>query len=216
MLTEIDLFAEKRISEKLASFDKSIAVVGEESGGDRSAQKYWLVDPIDGTIHFVRGIPFCTMMVALIENDIPIAAGVYNIITAEYVYAAKGRGAFIGDDQIHITPRPVKEAVILTEIGQNALNGKMTLQANFRSVNLMCAGYEFLLVATGKIDARVVIDALGKDYDFAPGLLICGEAGCSVVSLDDKHTVSQHDRNFVVANSSELSDYICKLVKHGR
>src|SRR4051812_7360836 len=68
VVTALDQETEKRLAEQLADYDPGIAFRGEEYGGDESATTTWIVDPIDGTGHFVRGIPWCTTMIALVDR----------------------------------------------------------------------------------------------------------------------------------------------------
>lgn len=72
-VTEADRAAEREIRALLAEATPEIGVVGEEYGGDASREgRHWLVDPIDGTIAFSRGIPLFSTLIALIEDGEPV------------------------------------------------------------------------------------------------------------------------------------------------
>ncbi len=72
-VTEADRAAERALREHLAAFDPDIGVLGEEYGDDRGGRdRYWVVDPIDGTIAFSRGIPLYSTLVALVDEGQPV------------------------------------------------------------------------------------------------------------------------------------------------
>lgn len=206
LLTEIDAEVENTLKARLAMLDPDTPVVGEETGGDRSAQRYWLIDPIDGTIHFVRGNHFCTIMIALIEDGIPTVGIIYNITTQELYSAIKGQGAYKNGERISTSAREINEAVVLAEINVRKSNNQLkfyNLMTNVKCMNLICAGYEFAMVADGRAEGRVCIDPFGNDYDFAAGSLLVQEAGGVVKTFDGAdYDVTQKD--FIVAASLKM------------
>ena len=62
VVTRLDYEVEQYLAKEFEKLDSSISYVGEEFGGNRESKRFWLVDPIDGTAHFIRGMPFCTTM----------------------------------------------------------------------------------------------------------------------------------------------------------
>ena len=206
LLTTIDAEVEDALKARLAILDPDTPVVGEETGGDRSVSRYWLIDPIDGTIHFVRGNHFCTIMLALIENGIPTASIIYNITTQEFYSAIKGQGSYKNGVRISTSTREINQAVILMEINirkPGNLQKFYNLATNTKWMNLICAGYEFAMIADGRAEARICIDPYGNDYDFAAGSLLVQEAGGVVKTFDgDEYDVTKKD--FVVASSSKV------------
>ena len=72
-VTEADRAAERAIREVLRSFDRELAILGEEYGAEGDgAQRGWIVDPIDGTISFARGLPLYGTLIALVEDGVPV------------------------------------------------------------------------------------------------------------------------------------------------
>lgn len=179
VITELDAQIENYLKEKLFEILPEIGFFGEETGGEKS-DRFWLVDPIDGTLSFARGIPFCTTMIALIEDGTVTFSAIYNFVTDTLFLAEKGKGAWENNTQIHVSNRPLKGALIKFETVRehdthNAFRDRIYNEAiPFETV---VAGYEFCLVASGKIDGRICINPYGKDYDFAPGSLLVSEAG---------------------------------------
>jgi len=90
IVTEIDIEIEKRVSAELANAFPDIPFVGEECGGNREAESYWLMDPIDGTQHYMRGLPFATSMLALVEKGAVKAGAIYDFVNDILYYAEVG------------------------------------------------------------------------------------------------------------------------------
>ena len=218
LLTELDVAVEDHITARLRSLDPNTPVVGEEMGGDRDSDKYWLVDPIDGTIHFVRGNPFYCFMIALIVDKEPVVSLIYNFSNKDLFHAIKGHGAYHNGTIILVSERPVREAIIQTEINlHNTPNTRLQqlLSTKFRLLSLFCPGYEFSMIAAGKAEGRICIDPFGKDYDFAPGVLLVQEAGGVARNLsgNDYRTT---DSDLIVASSEEVYQALLADVKESR
>lgn len=206
VVTELDKWAEKTASAELLKLDQSIEFVGEEFGGNRSAKKKWLMDPIDGTAHFIRGLPFCTSMLALIENGEVIESFIYNFILDEMYYAKKDSGAFVNNEKIQVGSRKLNEAYIGFETKfENPENQKTFIDFKLKSgaliVKTISSGYEFGLVASGKLDGRIQIEPYGNDYDFAPGALLVKEAG-GVVANIGSNSYDYRNLSFIATNKN--------------
>lgn len=172
VVTKIDFEIEEYLAKEFSKIDTTVAFVGEEYGGDRSAAKQWLVDPIDGTAHFVRGLPFCTTMVALIENGQVIFSAIYDFVNDIMYHAERGKGAYKNGEAIRVSDRPFGSSYMFYESNLNKgdnLNTYLKFKKKTMVLNTLNAGYEFSLIASGKIEGRVCLDPFGKDYDFAPG-----------------------------------------------
>ena len=79
-VTELDTKTETFLAEKLRKIYPTIDFASEEFGGDKTVERFWLADPIDGTAHFIRGMPFCTTMLALIENGKTVFSAIYDFV----------------------------------------------------------------------------------------------------------------------------------------
>jgi myo-inositol-1(or 4)-monophosphatase len=76
VVTRYDREAEERLTTDLAAFDHSIGKHGEEFGADGSTETFWLIDALDATGRFVRGIPGCTTMAALVYDGRVVACSI--------------------------------------------------------------------------------------------------------------------------------------------
>ncbi len=202
VVTKIDFEIEEYLAKEFSKIDTTVAFVGEEYGGDRSAAKQWLVDPIDGTAHFVRGLPFCTTMVALIENGQVIFSAIYDFVNDIMYHAERGKGAYKNGEAIRVSDRPFGSSYMFYESNLNKgdnLNTYLKFKKKTMVLNTLNAGYEFSLIASGKIEGRVCLDPFGKDYDFAPGSLLVSEAGGMVANIGSAE-FDYRNLNFIAAN----------------
>src|SRR4029078_7839963 len=76
------------------------------------AERLWLVDPIDGTAHFIRGLPFCTTMLALIEDVTVTFSAIYDFVNDIMYYAERGRGSYQDGKRIRVSGRPLADSYI--------------------------------------------------------------------------------------------------------
>lgn len=181
VVTEMDLMVERRLRTILASIDPNIPFGGEETGVDWSHKTFWLVDPIDGTEAFIRGLPFWTSMVTLIDNRQPLLSVIYNYFLDEYYLAIKGQGATCNGHPIKVSDRPMDRAFVVFG-GRVSRSGLVGLNDQLRDLvkgmpKMNASGYEFSAVARGALDGIIVSHRNGHPWDFAPGTLLVQEAG---------------------------------------
>lgn len=207
-VTKLDQEMEKFIEKELKKLYPSIGFKGEEYGDKLRAERFWLADPIDGTGYFVRGIPGCTTMIALIEKEEIILSIIYDFIFDNLYYAQKGQGAFLNKRRISVNNRRLKDAFLYVEMD---LKNKENIP-NYLSLRTSClvlgdypSGIHFALTASGKIEGRICQDPYGKDYDFAPGQLLVKEAGGVVTNLGIQ-TFDYKNLNFLAVNKEVYKD----------
>jgi myo-inositol-1(or 4)-monophosphatase len=209
LVTEIDKNIEGFLKEKLHELYPTIPFVGEEIGGDRDQETFWLCDPIDGTVHFVRGLPFCTTMLCLIENGTVVFSCIYHFVTDDMYFAIRGNGAYKNNTPIYVSDSSLKGAYIGLECNET-IEGMTAIRHSIESnkcaiVRTINCGWEFSMVAEGKLDARIQINPWGDIYDFAPGSLLVEEAGGIVKNINSQ-TYDYRNLNFVATNKQIYSD----------
>ncbi|HYF29279.1 MAG TPA: inositol monophosphatase [Candidatus Paceibacterota bacterium] len=201
IVTELDIAVEERTRTELAELYPDIAFVGEEGGGDRTADRLWLMDPIDGTGHYLRGLPFCTSMLAYIEAGQVRFSAIYDFVNDRVYWAERGKGAYCNGDRLGVSNRKLRESYVAWESNQSeAANRELTqlLRQETNLFNSINAGWEMAMVASGKLDARICFEPYGKDYDFAPGSLLVEEAG-GVVANVGTTTYDYRNTSFIAA-----------------
>ena len=112
-VTRVDRAAEEAITSLLLAEDPDAHVVGEERGGDRG-DRYWLVDPLDGTTNFVHGLPVVGVSVALIEGGRPITGAVHAPFLDTTFTAGRALGAEQDGRPLRVSSRDPSEAIVAT------------------------------------------------------------------------------------------------------
>jgi len=202
VVTGLDLAVERYLAGELKKIDSGAEFAGEEYGGRRDADRFWLCDPIDGTAHFVRGLPFCSVMLALIEDGRVNFSAIYDFIKDDMYHASRGQGAFRNSEPIHVSDRPLEHSYISLETRiDKPVNFDLMRRMRESSVlfSSITSGYEFSLVASGKLEARVCVDPWAKDWDVAPGSLLVEEAGGIVANIGSA-SYDYRDLNMIAGN----------------
>lgn len=208
-VTAMDTKVEDALRDALAQFDASIGFSGEESGADYTQKTFWLVDPIDGTEPFIRGIPTATNMIALIDNGQSTMGVINNFCLGDYYLAIKGRGATCNGHPVHVSKRPMDGAFI--SVGNPTMDQHNTVSGSIDRLrpqlgrsggifNVGATGYTLAAVASGAIEGRLVVAGRSKPWDYAPGTLLIQEAGGQVANIG-ADTYDYRDVDLVAANN---------------
>ena len=180
---KLELDRESEILIKSILNDSSIPVIGEEFGRDfcENTNLTWVVDPIDGTSNYYRGIDQCCVSIALMEKDISKVGVIYNFNTKELFSAFSGGGAFLNEKKINVSDIEIKSNASLTtgftaseslKSSYSYLNelGGWKKVRMFGSAALSCA-----YVASGRCD--VYAEKGVYIWDIAAGMCLVEEAG---------------------------------------
>lgn len=208
-VTEVDRRAEATIVERLASARPEHAVFGEEFGlaGDPTSPWRWIVDPIDGTSGFVRGIPVWATLIALAHEDEGLVAAVVSApALGRRWWAGRGTGTHadgrpcrvsgvdtLADAQVSVTFSAGWDALGLTD-------GLVEIQSRARRARGFGDFWQHCLVAEGAID--LAIDAVGvAPYDLAAVRLVVEEAGGT---FTDRFGVPTHHHDTAISSNGRL------------
>jgi myo-inositol-1(or 4)-monophosphatase len=215
VVTQLDHKVEESLKAALFDFDRSIGFSGEEGGVDFSEDTFWLVDPIDGTEHFVRGIPYCSTMVCLITKGEPVYSMIDLFAAGERFTAIKGGGAFCNNQAISVSNRQVNHSLMEFETRgddeASASKRQAVREEIFGYLNLCAAGRGFSYVAAGRTEARICYEGFGREWDFAPGALLVKEAG-GVVANIGRADYDFRDTNLIAANPS-VYEYLQQIMQ---
>lgn len=188
-VTEADLASDKFITEKLKALTPDIPVVTEEGieAGivpDVSKGRYWICDPIDGTISFMKRHDNFSILIALLDNFVPVIGIAYYPAKNEYFYAIKGQGSFhvntkIGERKPLVTHPPKSEfPIVVCSPNYNDETNFLKIAGHipepYRRFEFGNYFYEML---TGDIDALVFTRISGGEWDIAAFKVIIEEAG---------------------------------------
>ena len=182
VVTPFDLEAERRIRAFLeAQQTQPWPVLGEELGGDaRGARYHWIIDPIDGTLPFSRGLPTFGTLLALEDTRTQRAVvGVVNLPALGETYsAARGAGAWCGSERLNVAkPRELKDCLVSAPVERYP---QMKARASGSLPHLRCFAdcYAHAMVARGVLDALAEF-RLAR-WDIAASQVLIEEAGGTV------------------------------------
>jgi fructose-1,6-bisphosphatase/inositol monophosphatase family enzyme len=211
-VTALDKKLEEQLREALTKFDASIPIIGEEYGGDTENSSFWLVDPIDGTESFIRGLPFMRNMVTLIDNNEPVFALVNKPVTNDLFTAVKDKGAFKNGEKLQVSNRPLGRAWIELSVTLSAAHSTDMLLELKKKINGFRQYGDFSFVAEGKVDGILHYKPGGQAWDYAPRGLLLKEAGARVENIG---TDSYDYRNFdfVAANPVIFDDVMQVIIR---
>ncbi|GBU22913.1 histidinol-phosphatase [Fibrobacteres bacterium R8-0-B4] len=193
-VTAVDKACESRIREILLSEFPNDGFLGEETGENSGTTKRrWIVDPLDGTRPFIRGIPTHSALVALEEDGVPIVGVIHLPAMGLTCYAASGEGAFIDGEQIRVSSTnnlsdAMGSVLGITEYAGSKLgNDLITLTKAWDYTYGFMDAYSYVLLAQGRLDACV--NLLDKPWDCAAAACIVTEAGGKFSSITGEKTV---------------------------
>jgi myo-inositol-1(or 4)-monophosphatase len=190
LVTQVDRSTELWLTERIAAARPDDSVLGEEGAGRAgSSAVRWVLDPIDGTVNFVLGLPQYAVSVAAEIDGTVVAGAVCNPVSGEVFHASRGAGAWLGELRLS-GPRDValSRAVIGTGFDYDAAQRARQIAvvaellpqvADIR--RLGAASLDLCAVAAGRFDGY--FEAGLNRWDYAAGALIAAEAGCVVTGL---------------------------------
>lgn len=185
-VTEADLAVNKFLGDALRTACPDYGWLSEESEDDvtrLSARRVFVVDPIDGTLAFVKRRPHFTVSAAVVEAGSAIAGVVYNPITDECFSAAKGHGARVNGGRIRVSERNDVEGCRMLA-SKATLNSPRWLPWPPMYVEVPNSiAYRIALVASGLFDAAITM-AETHDWDLAAADIIIREAGGVISSIE--------------------------------
>lgn len=113
IVTEVDKYAEKKIIEILKDYNSNSTILTEESGriSGKNEKNYWIIDALDGTVNYVNHIPFYAVSIAFIEGNSPTVGVVYNPMSSDLYYGAKGIGIYKNQTKIKSRDRIAEECL---------------------------------------------------------------------------------------------------------
>ena len=199
VVTEMDRAAEAMITERILAERPGDAILGEEGGESGHGRVRWIIDPLDGTVNYLYGLPDWAVSIAA-EVDGAIVAGVVAVPRHREVFTAvAGQGSWLHPDGAPAVPLrctggvPLSSALVATGFGyaraRRVVQGEVVAVVLPRVRDIRRGGscaVDLCSVATGRVDAYY---ERGVNYwDWAAGGLIATEAGARLGGLDGRPT----------------------------
>ena len=217
-----DKRSEKIIIEELLKVNPNYGILSEESGEINKENKdnRWIIDPIDGTLNFLNGIPQFAISVGYEEKGEMVCGVIFDPIKDEMFFAEKGSGAFLNNSRIRVSSkRKLKDSLLVTGGPKfNSSKKKIIFEEYANISNLVeapirkfgSAALDLANVACGRFDGYWQWEL--KYWDIAAGLIILRESGGYIDFLDDNEK-NPINKNIIATNSNihqELIDAISK------
>ena len=216
-VTIVDRAAEAAIVNVISTEKPNDGILAEEGGGIAHEGRYWIIDPLDGTVNFVHAIPQVAVSVALWEGTQPILGVVIDVLRNEVFAAQTGSGATLNGQRITVSDRSdLSKCIVGTgfpydhDIHAEALS--RVLGEVLREVNGLrrfgSAALDLAWVAAGRFDAYWELGI--APWDGAAGIILVTEAGGCVT--DPWGTPSDPFKPLVVASNGVIHEDIRPLI----
>ncbi|MGF1700995.1 3'(2'),5'-bisphosphate nucleotidase CysQ [Photobacterium makurazakiensis] len=221
-VTSADLAAHKLVVAKLSELTPDIPVLSEEDAvvplSERAQwQRYWLVDPLDGTQEFIAGSGDFATIIALVENNMPIMGVVYAPVSGVVYYAYNGKGAWKTTPEgetvrisTHKYELPTQSLAVAISRRQDIsmITNRLDPALNYDLVPLGSAALKSCLVAEGAVDCYLRLGPTGE-WDTAATQCIVEEAGGRILnthlaplSYNERDTLE--NPNFITLGDANL------------
>lgn len=217
LVTTVDRENERFINEQLRALDPASRILSEEGLGDQQIADLqghvWIVDPIDGTLNFVKQHNNFAVMLALYVDGVPTLGYIMDVINDRLYHGRRGAGVYVNDQQL--TPPAnlgLHESLL-------AMNRALTLGDNpalkrvaKEAIGLRMygsAGVEMIGVITGQLGGYI---SDLKPWDLAAGRMLAKELGLVVKSIDGR-SINVLSSNLVLVATSQVSRDIRQIIK---
>jgi histidinol-phosphatase len=211
--------ADRAVETQLASFVRarfpSAVFFGEEHGGDAQREKglRFVVDPIDGTRAFMRGLPTWSVLVGLELDGEPVAGVAYMPAAGDLFTAVRGEGAYANGRPVRLSAvEQLADALVchgalaqFSDDGREALLGKLARHSYTQRGLADFAGYRALLL--GQADA--VVDPRVQPYDVAAAAVLIREAGGRLTSFSGEDSIYGPG---ALASNGHLHDELLRMI----
>ena len=201
-VTNSDLKAEKIIIEELKKAKPSYSLISEENGIEKNkdSDHTWIIDPIDGTINYLHGIPHFAISLALKYKNEIISGVIFDPIKDEMFYAEKDNGAYLNNQRIKVSKKSEIDECLFAA-GSKVNN---EIEILFRKTG--CAALDLAYVACGRYDGYFQYNL--NLWDIAAGIILINEAGGQINEID----LSSKKKIKVIACSSNIAPKLLKIL----
>jgi len=170
-VTNSDIKAEKIIIDELRKARPNYSFISEESGIEDNKDKNntWIIDPIDGTVNFLHGVPHLAISIALKSDNEIISGLIFDPIKDEMFYAEKVNGAYFNNQRIRVSKKNNLNDCLF------GTGGKMKNEPDIPFRRSGCAALDMAYVASGRYDGYFQHNL--NLWDIAAGIVLVKEAG---------------------------------------
>jgi histidinol phosphatase-like enzyme (inositol monophosphatase family) len=212
-VTVADRAAERLLRELIEARYPAHSILGEEEGETRPGADYrWILDPIDGTKSFVRGVPLYGVLIGLERAGEPVVGAIGIPAMGELLVAARGEGCLWNGRRARVSQTRLSDALLLsTDTSSMAAHGRADAYARLAAATKLQRtwgdAYGYALVATGR--AELMLDAVMHVWDCAALLPVVTEAGGSFTDWSGTPTI--HAGEAVATNGLILPEVLALI-----
>ena len=220
-VTDFDIAVQNFLKERLHLLCPEIGFLAEEDPNSSitSDRPFWVLDPIDGTMNFIRELGLSSISLALLENGETVIGVVYNPFSGELFSAERQKGAFLNGKPIHVSDKSeLSEA--LAAVGTSPYYKPKTAECFdiYREFFLRCvdirrlgsAALDICYVAAGRFD--LYYEYILSIWDYAAARLILTEAGGKITNTDGLATLSEK-KSPIVASNGKLHPAVLDIIR---
>ena len=219
LVSEVDRNAELILVEGLSKIIKQTGFLTEEQTVEQTKQEWlWVIDPLDGTTNFLRGVPAYAVSVALMQHDAVVVGLIYDCVQNHLYTAIKGKGAFKNETPIRVNQNTVfEQSFMATGFPYYDFSKAQAYLKVFEHImhhtlgmrRLGSAALDLCHVATGMYDAYFEYSL--HPYDVAAGALLVQEAGGTVTDFSgqDGYIFNQQ----IIAGNQAIHTKVLELIQ---
>ena len=178
-VTEADRRTEQILQEELSKARPGFGFLMEEAGEvkGQNADERWIIDPIDGTSGFTRGVPLFSTLLAVADSSGPMIGVVHIPVLQSTIAAGRGIGCWRDGKRTYVSQTPALQSALVNASAYNTFADSWLLGLKGAGATMRTWGdaFGYYLVAAGQADA--MIDPVCSPWDLAPMSVIVGEAG---------------------------------------
>ena len=203
-VTNSDIKAEKIIIEELKKARPNYSIISEENGIENNKDKKntWIIDPIDGTVNFLHGIPHFAISIAHKSDDEIVSGLIFDPIKDEMFFAEKDNGAFFNNQRIRVSKKnEINNCLFVT-------GGEFKNDLNLQYRKSGCASLDMAYVASGRYDGCFQNNL--NLWDIAAGIVLVKEAGGMINEID----LSINKNIKIIASSVDINDKLLKILNN--
>jgi myo-inositol-1(or 4)-monophosphatase len=218
-VSSADKRTEKTLIEELQKAHPDYGIITEETGiiNKSNIKNRWIIDPIDGTMNFLNGIPQFAISIAYEKDNEIICGVIFNPITNEMFCAEKGNGAYLNNSRIRVSnKKKLKDALLVTGGPKGASKIKNKIYSEYINVSnnvsnvrkFGSAALDMAYVACGRFDGYWQREL--NYWDIAAGVIILREAGGFIDFFEDD--LSYPLKKNVLASNSNIHQELKELI----
>ncbi|CAM5189036.1 Myo-inositol-1(Or 4)-monophosphatase OS=Ureibacillus acetophenoni OX=614649 GN=SAMN05877842_101333 PE=4 SV=1 [Ureibacillus acetophenoni] len=211
LVTNIDRETELFFIEKIKEFDKNHRILGEEGMGEKIDSlegPVWIIDPIDGTMNFVKQHRHFMITIGFYVDGVGKLGYIYDVMREDLFHAIAGEGAWYNDSPLRkLKPLSINEAVIGINASWIIPNRRVNHEKMIELVRTVrgtrsygSAAMEIAFVVSGKLDAYISMRL--SPWDIAGGIVIAKEVGAIATNFEGNQFSLLSNDTFIIANPS--------------